>query len=291
MMIFSLVSASCSKDGDDDGDIIDPTEEQLPINKQDAEAKIKGKWDVSTSGEVRSIEFLEEDTYILEVDASSSLVARKSPLSSRAALAPNGGGLKAEIAGTGSTERLTGKFTVSADGKTITLDDIVHITITGISEENFSFTITFTDDDREQSISATIAVAVDASAKTNLLARNWGFPAWADFDAPNVNIFESHGFKPQDQGLLFTTSGTMIMRYINFLQSSWVDPETGDISEVITDLSLESDIYTWKWKDSQQTVITATRGNDTFDITIENLTASELSAILSNDLRWVLEAL
>lgn len=290
MMVFSFMYISCSKDGDDD-DIIDQTEEQLPANKQDAEEKIKGKWDVSASGEVRSLEFIEGNTYILEVSASSSLLSRQPPLSSRATLAPNGAGLKAETAGAGSTERISGQFTVSADGKSIMLDNLAKITINGISEESFTFTITFTEDDRKQSVTASIAAAVDASSKTTLLTGNWGFAAWAEFDVPNIDIFQSHGFKPQDQGLQFTASGTMIMRYISFLQSSWVDPETGQVSEVITDLSLESDIYSWKWKDSQQTVITATRGNEAFDITIENLTASGLNAVLSNDLRWELSAL
>lgn len=294
MMVFSCMCISCSKDGDDD-DIIDQTEEQLPANKEDAEAKIKGKWEVSASGEVRSLEFIEGNTYILEVSASSSLVSRQSPLSSRAALARNEGGLKAETTETGSTQRISGKFTISADGQSIMLDNIAQITISGISEESFTFNIKFTEDNRELSVTTTIASAVDASNKTTLLARNWGFPVWADYDLPNREIFESHGFKPQDQGLTFTASGTMIMRYISFLESSIVDPETGQVSEVITDLSLESDIYSWKWKDSQQTVITITSlssgGDDPFDITIESLTESSLSAALPNGNTWVLMAL
>jgi len=284
MMIFSFVSVSCSKDGDDD--IIDLTEEQLPANKQDAEAKIKGKWNISASGDVRSIEFIDGNAYILEVNAS--FASPEARLSSRAS---NERGLRAETTEASSTANLYGKFTVSADGQSIMLDDMAQITISGISEKSFTFTISFTDNDREQSVTATIATAVDASNKTTLLARNWGFSAWAEFDADNKVFFESKGFKPQDQGLQFTASGTMILRYISFLQSSTIDPETGQINEVITDLSLESDIYSWKWKDSQQTVITASRNGDSFDITIQRLTTTDLSAVLSNDMRWELSPL
>lgn len=291
MMVFSCMCISCSKDGDDD-DIIDQTEEQLPANKEDAEAKIKGKWEVSASGEVRSLEFIEGNTYILEVSASSSLVSRQSPLSSRAALARNGGGLKAETAETSSTERISGQFTVSADGHSIMLDDIAQITISGISEESFTFNIKFTEDNRELSVTTTIASAVDASSKTTLLARNWGFPVWADYDLPNREIFESHGLKPQDQGMQFTVSGTMIMRYINFVESQPVDPETGQPGpSVITDVYLGADVYSWKWKNSEQTVITATRGNEAFDITIESLTETGLNAKLNNGNTWAMVAL
>ncbi len=288
---FSLISISCSKDGDDDGDITDPTEEQLPTNKQDAETKIQGKWDVNASGEIRSVEFLDGDTYVLEVTSSSSLASRKAMLSARATLFSVTGGFKSETGGNSSTQKIYGKFSVSTDGKTITLDDIARITISGISEKSFSFTITFTENNREQSVSAIIVAPVATSQKTQLLVGNWGFSSWMYYEPADVRVLESKGFKPQDEGFTFTATGTMIMRYINFEQSSSDDPETGLPSEVITNISLDADVYSWEWKDSQQTVVKVSRNGETFEITIENLTQSRLTARLDNDNNWVLESL
>ncbi|MBD1433894.1 hypothetical protein H8B06_13735 [Sphingobacterium sp. DN00404] len=288
---FSLLSISCSKDGDDNGDTTDPTEEQLPTGKQDAETKIQGKWNVNASGEVRSLEFLDGDTYVLEVASSSSLASRKAILSARAAHAGLNGGFKSETGGNNSTEKISGKFTVSADGKTITLGDIARITISGISENSFSFTITFIESNREQSVSATIVAPVATSQKTQLLVGNWGSSSWMYYEAADVRVLEGKGFKPQDEGFMFTATGTMIMRYINYEQSSSVDPETGLPSEVITNVSLDTDIYSWEWKDSQQTVVKVSRNGDTFEITIENLTQSRLTARLENGNNWVLESL
>ncbi|MCC2599674.1 hypothetical protein [Sphingobacterium sp. FBM7-1] len=284
MMSISFLALSCSKDNHGDT-IIDETEEQLPENRQDAETRINGKWQISEGDDVRSIEFLDGNTYVIEVGTSFAPQARLS-LQARSHSA-----IKAQTSGSSST-KLFGSFTISADGKTITLDDIIRITITSISDESFTFTLTYLQGNRQQQLSAQYIASVDSSENTTLLARKWGFSAWADFDQANKKIFENHGFKPQDQGLQFTSSGTMLMRYLNFQSSTSVDPETGASREIITSVNLESDIYTWRWKDRQQRVIVFT-GIDghSSEINIVELTAAQLRATLENGTRWNLVVL
>lgn len=287
--ICILTLSACKKDNsqNDKEEIIDPTEETIPANKHEAAAKINGKWSISSTGEVQSIEFLDENTYIMQVLPSSPLVANKPPLyTTHTLLAQNNTNNKAENAVGSPYETIIGYYIISEDGKTIKLDNIIDITITGISETSFSFTITYLEDNRKQSFSATLSSPVDASSNTTLISGKWGSDKWASYDLPNKAVFERHGFKPQDQGLTFTSSGTMIMRYISFIETSYTDPETGEPTNTITNLSIESDVYSWKWKDSSQKVITAIGGGDPFDINITTLTQTQLNAKLPNGNTW-----
>lgn len=285
LILGMLTLYACKKDNENEENSIAPTEELLPANKQEAAEKINGKWNVSTTSEIRSIEFLEGDIYIMEVSNSSPLIIRKPTLVTRKWLT-RGSDLQSENASNSLTEFIKGTFVISEDGKTIKLDNIIDLVITSVSESNFSFVITFRENGRKQTVSATLSNPVDATDNTKLIAGTWGFDQWASYDIPNKAIFERHGLKPQDQGLTFTASGTMIMRYITFMQNTVINHETGQTSEILSNLSLQADVYSWTWKDSSQKIIKASRGGESFEISVKNLTIKQLHARLPNGNTW-----
>lgn len=289
---------SCSKELDDNGDGGDvDTEEQLPANKAETEQKIKGKWNVSASGEVRSIEFLNDDNYVLEVNASSPLVAGNFSTSSRlVASLDKRGSLKAETSASG-TNRIFGKFTISADGKKIVLDELATIEIEGISAQSFKFTITFIEGNRKQSVTAAVVNPVDSSARTNLLARTWGFTSWDDFgeegyDQQEIAFLTANGFKPQDEGFTFTSTGTLIIRGIDLSTSAIVE---GDSTQTVDMSASRSRTYgTWRWKDGQQRaiIVTGDEGDGSAEMVIDSLSSSILSIrIPSEQVSWTLKGL
>src|SRR5690606_26541613 len=61
---------SCNKDGG--GDKLE--DQNVPQNRTEAEQQISGKWSLSGSGDVKSIEFTSNNTYVLEVSSESDLV-------------------------------------------------------------------------------------------------------------------------------------------------------------------------------------------------------------------------
>lgn len=283
LMVCSLLFMSCSKELDDNGDGGNVgTEEQLPANKAETQQKIKGKWNVSASGEVRSIEFLNEENYVLEVNASSSLVAGNFSASSRlVASLDKRGSLKAATSAS-NTNRVYGKFTISADGKQVVLDGVATITIKKLTSEDFEFSIKFEDQRTLNIVSNAIAVA-DTTSKTNLLARTWLFgTSWTssafDFSPSEIAFLTQKGFKAEDNQITFTQHGTFIESMVSLSQAMSNNPQDTTI-----ELSARIETYfgTWRWKNSQQAAIVIKYNDDSedeeVDLLVSNLTKDRVS--------------
>src|SRR5690606_14523352 len=133
LLSTTLFMNSCSKDGGGDK----PEDQNVPQNRAEAEQKISGKWSLSGSGDVKSIEFTSNSTYVLEVSTESDLVpfaginrqvSDFSSLKVKDSKLASGGSIG--TLAVASTTRVSGTYTISSDGKTVNLDQIATITIT-----------------------------------------------------------------------------------------------------------------------------------------------------------------
>lgn len=269
---FSL--SSCSKEDGGDDKIEEPN---VPQNKAEAEQKIKGKWELSGSGDIKSIEFMDNSTYIMEVDAASTLFSAV-----RTNTSLNGFGIKnSKIASisplqSGSfTKKRTGSYTVGNDGKTVSLDTIATVTIKSLTEESFDFSITFANGDRTVDISLTSAFA-DTAAHTMRIVGTWGMVSWpADYSPEELSELSNKGFTPQHVRWTFANSGTFMM--IGIAMESAVSPDPG--VPATYHASLDTTIGTWYWKNAQNNaiVITDAYNGDSGDINVVDTTATRKS--------------
>jgi len=271
---------SCSKDGGEDK----LEDQNVPQNRTEAEQQISGKWSLSGSGDVKSIEFTSNNTYVLEVSSESELV----PFSSAASQGSNVSSLKInKLASLGpigtlalpTTQTVTGVYTISADGKTITLDQIATITITDLTETNFSFSITFKEDNTTIDVKLAATTPMDSSSKTTLLARKWVMTEWSpELGSEETSAAVDAGLEPEDQSFMFTSSGTFIATLISIETSTSPLPE-GDPgpAPVTHEAFLETEIGIWQWKDETQTAIVVTTEDGSDEWSVSNLTASSVT--------------
>lgn len=282
LLSTTLFMNSCSKDGDGKDKLED---QNVPQNRAEAEQQISGKWTLSGSGDVKSIEFTSNSTYVLEVSTESDLVpfaginrqvsdfsSLKVKDSKLASIGPIG------TLAVASTTRVSGTYTISSDGKTVNLDQIATITITDLTETNFSFSITFKEDNTTIDVKLAATAPVDSSSKTTLLARTWVLQAWSsEFDTEELAAIADKGFKPEDQRFTFTTSGTFIATTIS-IESSTSPTQPGSPAPPEThEAFLETEIGIWQWKDETQTAVVVTTIDGSDEWSISNLTASSVT--------------
>src|SRR5690606_36822825 len=242
------------------------------------------QWSLSGSGDVKSIESTSNNTYVLEVSSDWELV----PFSSAASQGSNVSSLKinklASLGAIGTltsstTQTVTGVYTISADGKTITLDEIATITITDFTETNFSFSITFKEDNTTIDVKLAATTPMDSSSKTTLLARKWVMTEWSsELGSEETAVAVDSGLEPEDQSFMFTSSGTFIATLISIETSTSPLPE-GDPgpAPVTHEAFLETEIGIWQWKDETQTAIVVTTEDGSDEWSVSNLTASSVT--------------
>lgn len=282
IFLLSLASSvlyigACSKDDD-------PGQEQteLPSNETEARQRISGKWNVAASGEVRSIEFIEDGTYILETSAGLTGLASLKPSGRVASIGRQGATapVVAQTNGTSGADFTQGGYTISADGKTITLGDLAVITITGLTENSFSFSITFTEGNRTLDITAAATDAVSDTQKTTLLAQAWahtGWPSLSYLRQQEITYLTQAGFRPSDWRYTFTKSGTFIIRSVD-LSGILYAPGSDEIETFSAEIY--SEFGTWRWRDEQQTSVIITMDGESGEATIDDLTDTTLRLIL-----------
>lgn len=290
LVLTAFATTSCSESdllGDEDR----KEEQQVPASKAEAEEKIEGKWNLSGSGDVQSVEFLADGTYILEVSAGSQLTPSSSKVGGRGLVTRSAAQRANSTAPDGASGTvLTGTYTVSSDGKTITLDQIATITITSLTEANFSFSITFKEGNKTVEVALQPAPTVASSDRTNLLARTWGYREWPSdlFLDEEVVELTKLGLKLEDLKFTFTKSGTLVMVDAAVWSTSSPQPEPDplnpDPAPPIPDqygYELESWVIGWDWVDSQQNAIKLTvaysDGHEySADVRISEMTATSL---------------
>lgn len=276
LVLFSVLfgfTACSDKDGDGPGD--DVQEQELPKDKVEAQNRVSGKWNLSGSGEVRSIEFLSENFYVLEVsaDASLSLKANAQPRNGQpirvgqkiASLVADNNTANSNA----TTSFTTGTYTISEDGKTITLDQTATITIQKLTDDTFSFSIAFEQDNKTFEIAMTAGTSVAPSDKTTLLTKTWELTAWPSFYSPEeLAELTNKKFKPQDEKIIFSSSGTVFLSTIAMEASTNTDPAIPDTYTA----SLVTYAGVWRWKDDQQTtVVVILSEEDPVELPVPNL--------------------
>lgn len=278
---FSL--ASCSKD--DNGDD-NTAQEDTPKNQAEAQEKIQGKWELSGSGDIQSVEFINDNTYILQISANSNLLFanyKKGTIQKSASIRqPQAVVPTAQSTSTAPTF-VTGAYTISADGKTITLDQVATISIQNLSGNNFSFSITFHDGDKKVEVSLSSTPSIDATSKTSLLAKTWVLQTWPNFyDSALIGLLTQAGYTPKNLlNMTFTPSGTFIDKGLSI--NTAMDPNGIET----TTFSSYQEIGTWRWKDSQQntviiTIIDEEAGQSTGEVILHRLTSTELEINLGD---------
>lgn len=281
ILLCTLFSFTACSDKDGNGPEEDPQEEQLPTNKAEAENKVSGKWNLSGSGEVRSIEFLNENFYVLEVSADASISLKVNSRQRSNQFVPVGQKLASTIAANSNeknnatTNFITGTYTISADGKTITLDQKATITIKKLTDEQFSFSIAFEADNKTFEFAMTAGTAVAPSDKTTLLTKTWELTAWPSFYEPEeLAELTKKGFKPQDEKIIFTSSGTVFLSSIAMEASTSSNPNIPDEYTA----SLVTYAGVWRWKDSkQEAVVVILSEEDPAELAVPNLANGEIT--------------
>ncbi len=269
LLCATIIISSCSKEGDGGED---KTEEQnVPQNKAETEQKIKGKWELSGLGEIKSLEFMDNGTYIMEVDAASRLF-----VAGKATNSLNNWDFKKEkiasLSATqseGATKRRTGTYTVDNDGKTVSLDTIATVVIKNLTEEDFSFSIMFTEDNKIVEISLTTAFS-DTSSRTMRIAGTWAMTSWPDFYSPEeLAELSRKGFTPQHVRWTFANSGTFMM--IDIAMESAVSPDPG--IPATYHAYLDTTIGTWYWKNVQSNAVILTNEDGSMEVGVVDTSA------------------
>lgn len=270
LLCTAFTISSCSKE---DGGGEDKTEEQhVPQSKAEAEQKIKGKWELSGSGEIKSLEFMDNGIYIMEVDAASTLfVAGKAPRSLNSFDFKREKFASVSVPQSGSsTKKRTGAYTVGNDGKTVSLDTVATVTIKNLTGEDFSFSITFAEDNKTVELSLATASS-DTSSRTMRLAGTWAMASWPDFySSEELAELDSKGFTPQHVQWTITNSGTIMM--IDIAMESSVSPDPG--VPAIYHASLDTTLATWYWKNAQSNAIIANNEDGSMEIGVLDTSAT-----------------
>ena len=125
-----------------------------------------------------------------------------------------------------------GNYTMSADQKTITLENFGVITITSVGPNDFTFTLLLKGATTPVTIFSTVVASVASSAKTDLLCRGW-----------KINKITVNG-----------TATTYPNASVTKFETIFSKAGTYFTTQVSTS-STSSNPQQWQWKDANETLI------------------------------------
>jgi hypothetical protein len=142
------------------------------------------------------------------------------------------------IAKTTLPNYISGNYTISADKKTITLQNYGVITITSVSADKFNFTITLSGSSTPITIFSTVSnTAPVSSTNSDKLCRTWKVDkiTMTNFlDSVTVETYPNGSVSQYD--IIITKYGTYFISYADTAQTQYHS-------------------RMWQWKDSNQTIL------------------------------------